>query len=122
MKTLPSLIIDGFDAEQVWAGVQLQNKAKLEKFSKQIRDLTRHLGDCNPTVQGSQGKKNFSAKGMAPQGSHAFNLLTGEILGYREEHSDIEDDEDDLHELNMDAWPENKSKIHDDEVQSGMFV
>ncbi len=31
-STLPELIIQGFDEEQVWTGIQLQNKNKLEKW------------------------------------------------------------------------------------------
>lgn len=30
--TMPELIIDNFDCEQVWAGVQMQNRHKFEKF------------------------------------------------------------------------------------------
>ena len=30
--TMPELIIDNFDSEQVWAGVQMQNQQKFDKF------------------------------------------------------------------------------------------
>merc|ERR1719228_2680749 len=30
--TMPELIIDNFDCEQVWAGVQMQNQQKVNKF------------------------------------------------------------------------------------------
>jgi len=39
VSTLPQLIIDEFDSEQVWAGVELQNKAKFNSFSDQVHDL-----------------------------------------------------------------------------------
>ena len=30
--TMPELIIDNFDSEYVWAGVQMQNQEKFDKF------------------------------------------------------------------------------------------
>ena len=53
MKTLPELIIDDFDAEQVWAGVTLQNKTKFEKLAQQIEILSRYSSK-------TQGKDTFT--------------------------------------------------------------
>ena len=33
---LPELIIDDFDEEQVWAGVEMLNRAKFEEFSAKV--------------------------------------------------------------------------------------
>jgi len=45
-STLPELIIQGFDEEQVWTGIQLQNKNKLEKWRRRIEKTD--LGEeCN---------------------------------------------------------------------------
>ena len=38
-STLPELIIENFDPEQVWAGVELQNKDKLSHGSPQYQRL-----------------------------------------------------------------------------------
>jgi len=45
-STLPELIIDNFDSEQVWAGIELQNKHKINEFeskfsSVSVSDLTK---------------------------------------------------------------------------------
>ena len=42
--TLPQLVIDDFDCEQVWAGLELQNKAMLGSFSNRVHDLLAALG------------------------------------------------------------------------------
>jgi len=44
--TLPELIIQGFDEEQVWAGIQLQNQDKIEKWRQRI-GKTKLKEDCN---------------------------------------------------------------------------
>ena len=119
MKTLPELIIDGFDSEQVWAGVQLQNRAKFEKFSKQIGDITKHVTDCDGPSQSRKGNKSPGAKIMLPLGKDALNLLTGESIESRDESSDISYDEDDLHELAMDSWSGKKSKTSEIETELG---
>jgi len=47
MGTMPELIIDNFDSEQVWAGIQLQNNIKVDKFSTKfslinLNELSKH--------------------------------------------------------------------------------
>ena len=60
--TLPELIIDSFDEEQVWAGVELQNTAwenefrfKLEKFET----LSIRNPDCFNLLRGEVPKSGF---------------------------------------------------------------
>ena len=101
MKTLPELIVEDFDAEQVWAGVDLQNKAK---FSKLI-DKTEHLLQLtrnNDTLEHLSDKTNeIKSRNTKKSG---FNL----IIGILPEDKNIEDDElydqeDDLHEIDLDT-------------------
>ena len=60
--TLPELLIDSFDEEQVWAGVELQNTAwedefrfKLEKFET----LSIRNADCFNLLRGDISKTGF---------------------------------------------------------------
>jgi len=47
-RTLPELIINGFDAEQVWAGIELQNKHKFDKFETKFSLVNIHaLSQCS---------------------------------------------------------------------------
>jgi len=46
-RTMPELVIDNFDSEQVWAGIQLQNNVKIEKFETKfslinLNDLSKY--------------------------------------------------------------------------------
>ena len=45
--TLPQLVIDDFDCEQVWAGLELQNKAMLGSFSDRVHDLLAALNGAS---------------------------------------------------------------------------
>lgn len=46
-KTLPELIIDGFDCEQVWAGVEMQNQQRLATFQTAFARLElAGLAEC----------------------------------------------------------------------------
>ena len=38
-NTLPELIINKFDQEQVWAGIELQNQNKLEKWKRKVNKI-----------------------------------------------------------------------------------
>ena len=38
--TMPELIIDNFDSEYVWAGVQMQNQEKFDKFETNLLLVT----------------------------------------------------------------------------------
>lgn len=46
IDTLPELVIQGFDEEQVWAGIQLQNHDKIENWRRRI-GKTKLKEDCN---------------------------------------------------------------------------
>ena len=122
MKTLPELIIDGFDSEQVWAGVQLQNKAKFEKLSKQIGNLTKYVTDYNISVQNHEENKTSAAKGMVAKRREALNLLTGELIEDKDEDSDITDDEDDLCELTMEKWSDKKAETEIDKEIGKFYI
>lgn len=62
--TLPELIIDNFDEEQVWTGVELQNRAVEEDLSLKIQKL-------------------IAAAHHRPQGFNIFNPLGKEDGKYR---------------------------------------
>jgi len=84
-KTLPELIVDGFDCEQVWAGVELQNQARLSELESRLAkvDLTA-LSQC-PLLLG----RPKPAKGQQ---------LVEEELDVMEEFDALEEEEEDMGE------------------------
>ena len=44
-KTLPELLINNFDEEQVWAGLQLQNSERISEWKRKLSRL--NLEDSN---------------------------------------------------------------------------
>ena len=116
MKTLPELIIEGFDAEQVWAGVNLQNKTKFQKFTNKVETLTQLIGNSEDTSNRTKNFKNVKDVGKLESFGDTFNLLTGGKSAsencLNENNSDYEQD-DDLHELNIDKWPRKKDAIQE---------
>jgi len=56
-STLPELIIENFDPEQVWAGVELQNKDKLASLESKFSSIKiNELSSC-PLLVGKPSKK-----------------------------------------------------------------
>merc|ERR1719266_3256481 len=81
--TLPELIIEDFDPEQVWAGVEIQNQQKFSKLQSKFSSLK--LGD----IQNQSllfGKPSVSAPNRTEQ-----TLDDQEEM--EEEEEDIEDDD-----------------------------
>ena len=100
MKTLPELIVDDFDAEQVWAGVDLQNKAKYQKFVNKIEHLAQ-LAQKNKALQ--QLNSNINKINSKTVQNHAFNLISGKLVEKNTIDNDtLYEEEDDLHELELD--------------------
>ena len=114
MKTLPELIIDGFDAEQVWAGIDLQNKVKFDKFADTVTRLNKLVDlESISQVENDKNKRNIRKDiKLKPFGS-IFNLLTGGDQKYGPiKHSENilessdEEDGDDLRELKLEELSE----------------
>ena len=109
MKTLPELIVEDFDAEQVWAGVDLQNKAKFPKLVdkfEHLLQLTRnngalhHLSDKTNEIKSKNSKK------------YGFNLIIGTLPEEENiENDELYDQEDDLHEIQLDTSYKDAKKI-----------
>ena len=100
MKTLPELIVDDFDAEQVWAGVDLQNKAKYQKFVNKIEHLTQLAQNNNSLQQLNSNNNKSNSKTVQ---NHAFNLIIGSLEAKNTIDNDtLYEEEDDLHELELD--------------------
>ena len=100
MKTLPELIVDDFDAEQVWAGVDLQNKAKYQKFVNKIEHLAQLAQNNNALHQLNSNINELNSKTVK---KHAFNLITGTLVEKDTiDHDTLYEEEDDLHELELD--------------------
>ena len=107
---MPELIIDGFDAEQVWAGVDLQNKIKFPKIVAEVERLKRLVGnpvDIGGTNKQLKGNENVPATKSA---ECTFNLFTGGKYALQNSvnENDAETDEDDdLHEVDIDKSSRN---------------
>ena len=98
MKTLPELIVDDFDAEQVWAGVDLQNKAKFQKFVNITENLSQLTENANALQQLSSHNNNVSSNSIKRP---CFNLISGVSVVQDNRESEEIYDEDDLHEIDL---------------------
>ena len=119
MKTLPELIIDDFDAEQVWAGVTLQNKTKFEKLAQQIEMLSKY---ASKTQEKNKIINNANNDLKEKTRKFDFNLLIGvskcEDIDISEKLGDESDEDEDLHELNISQT--NKQRLEDNDSESGL--
>ena len=119
MKTLPELIIDDFDAEQVWAGVTLQNKTKFEKLAQQIEMLSKY---ASKTQEKNKIINNANNDLKEKTRKFDFNLLIGvskcEDIDISEKLGDESDEDEDLHELNISKT--NKQRLTDNDSESGL--
>ena len=119
MKTLPELIIDDFDAEQVWAGVTLQNKTKFEKLAQQIEMLSKY---ASKTQEKNKIINNANNDLKEKTRKFDFNLLTGgsrcEDIDSRTKLGHESDQDEDLHELSISQT--NKLKLEDNDSESGL--
>jgi len=97
-RTLPELIVDGFDCEQVWAGVELQNQARLSELESRLAkvDLAA-LSQC-PLLLG----RPKPVKGQQPE---------------EEEEDDVMGDFDALEEEEVEDMEEEKLGSHTDEEE-----
>lgn len=119
MKTLPELIIDDFDAEQVWAGVTLQNKTKFEKLAQQIEILSRY----SSKTQRKDKITNHADNDLKEKTrKFDFNLLIGgsrcEDIESRAKLGHESDQDEDLHKLSISQT--NKQKLEDNDSESGL--
>ena len=110
MKTLPELIVDNFDAEQVWAGVDLQNKAKFQKLVNKIENLSQYTENLK-TLQHISHNANGVTSKLSKR--HNFNLLSGLLLVDENiQTNEIYDEEDDLQEIDI-VKHSNKNPNHE---------
>ena len=79
--TLPQLVIDDFDCEQVWAGLELQNKAMLGSFSNRVHDLLAALGGASTDL-------SLFAKPSVVKSTH--NLAESEEISDQEDLKDVD--------------------------------
>ena len=98
MKTLPELIVDDFDAEQVWAGVDLQNKAKFHKFVNITDNLSQLTENAKALQQLSSHNNNVTSNTIKRP---CFNLISGVSVVQDNRESEEIYDEDDLHEIDL---------------------
>ena len=119
MKTLPELIIDDFDAEQVWAGVTLQNKTKFEKLAQQIEMLSKY---ASKTQEKNKIINNANNDLKEKTRKFDFNLLIGvskcEDIDISEKLGDESDEDEDLHELNISQT--NQQRLGGNDSESGL--
>jgi len=106
LKTLPELIIEDFDEEQVWAGIELQNKFALENCRTKLdrlNSLPNFLLDPNEFSAPADADETLDVEPDFDQAENQdsndeaiedsddnVSLLSGE----KEEESDIENDND----------------------------
>ena len=110
MKTLPELIVDNFDAEQVWAGVDLQNKAKFQKLVNKIENLSQYTENLKALQHISHNANGVTSK-LSKR--HNFNLLSGLLLVDENiQTNEIYDEEDDLQEIDI-VKHSNKNPNHE---------
>jgi len=103
IQTLPQLIIEDFDQEQVWAGVDLQNKAKVPDFSDQVHDLLAFdASDFSlfalPTQSDEAEEKQLEDLDDENEGLEDFDPSALFDVDDHEEEEEEEEDQDDADE------------------------
>jgi hypothetical protein len=86
LRTLPELIIDDFDEEQVWTAVELQNASIQNECQQKLQQLL-----------------------FLRQQQPVFNLLNGHQIGQDEEQES--DDEEDQNDLEQDSSSEDDDDV-----------
>ena len=103
--TLPELIIDNFDSEQVWAGVELQNQEIFSKLESKLNSLSvNDFSEQSLLIGKPKVKKNREVDSKVPD-------VEDDVIDSEEEClSDVEDDQ-----VSEDV---NKEETSDQEEQS----
>lgn len=106
---MPELIVDDFDEEQVWAGVEMMNRAKIGAFNDEIgRSLIKVERDLLLGAGMSRKRENGEEMGKKVEKKRKTEI---------EEIEEEDDDEDD--ELLGDEEEETDEEEEDEEDEQG---
>jgi len=94
-KTLPELLINNFDEEQVWAGLQLQNSERISEWKRKLSRL--NLEDSNILLASNQAKQD---SGQPPEA----------------EDQDDQPQEDELSEVELSDNDDADATLEDDDL------
>lgn len=101
LDTLPELVIEGFDEEQVWAGVEMQNGARMDDMGGMVDRLARSvaLGGAGDLLLGDRrGKRRPTQADEAQPASAKKRKVQFTPEEEEEEEFDEDEDVDDLGE------------------------
>jgi len=117
-SSLDSLLVDGFDNEQIWQQIELQNNSSLPKLRKSLKDLDVNaisLG-CTQKVQKVRAAKKLNKKRAKKDASDKAEKDTeSNDDGNDEDDEEDEDEEEDVGEEIVKAQTKKyKSSIVDD--------
>lgn len=118
--TMPELIIDNFDSEQVWAGVQMQNQQKFDKFETKF--LLVHPAELSQfsLLLGKPKKKEEIEEEIVDD--DADTALEGDVELDRivngDENDEVPEDEDDINDQDANSDDEEDDILNDPDFQN----
>jgi len=118
--TMPELIIDNFDSEQVWAGVQMQNQQKFDKFETKFLLVNPTELSQFSLLLGKPKKKEEAEEETFEE--DADTALEGDVELDRivngEENEEVPEDEDDENDQDADSEVEEDDILNDPDFQN----
>jgi len=118
--TMPELIIDNFDSEQVWAGVQMQNQQKFDKFETKFLLVNPTELSQFSLLLGKPKKKEETEEETFEE--DADTALEGDVELDRivngEENEEVPEDEDDENDQDADSEVEEDDILNDPDFQN----
>jgi len=121
LKTLPELIVDGFDCEQVWAGVELQNQARLSELESRLSKVDLGaLSQCSLLLgkpKPHKGQHPVSEEDVVAD-DEALEEEEGDEEGEHINQSDEEEERDDDKESDQESRKEGDDILNDPDFQN----
>jgi len=118
--TMPELIIDNFDSEQVWAGVQMQNQQKFDKFETKFLLVNPAELSQFSLLLGKPKKKEEIEEEIVDD--DADTALEGDVELDRivngDENDEVPEDEDDINDQDANSDDEEDDILNDPDFQN----
>ena len=120
--TLPELIIQDFDPEQVWAGVELQNQQKLAKLQSKLSSLNLSDIQNHSLLHGKPSLPSARDNDVIDQYEEEEEDVEGlsdpELGDYDEEEDDKEPNEEDLEQSDDEKENSDDDILNDPDFQN----